>query len=360
MKYLSITGNSDNVTRLFIEPKGEDKTYSLKEEKNKLILDFDAKDYDIRIELPQLKSIEINPDDIVLSGEFDWKNDRRKIDISNMAGRISVSTDGYEVNLHRNSNDMSIASYFNIFADSIWVKDEGSILLDSYFGDVYLRTLNPLDASINMRANLGEVILDSLIDLSEQHILLADKISGISGKGISDIILHSEKGDSVWIDAMKFPDSSFYQGLFEVNEMYELMQEDFEKMNEDLEGMHKDLENMEFPEMPTILKIPNSELAIISDFDNNLFDEKFIMKQNNPNPWKKKTTIEYILPHEGKAVFKVYNRWGEVLHEESQIGKTGKNQFKVDNKMVKEMGVLLYTLTFEGDTQTKNMIKIEK
>lgn len=313
MNSLLINGVDGKESTLLIESSSNEQKsdWTQKSTKNKLKLHFNDSEVGVVINLPKDKNLDIKTDDIVFEGMFDVEKDQRLIAIENMIGTINVSTDGYMVNLKKNKNDMSVVSYLDIFADSMRINNDASIMFDSYWGDVTLRAIPPLDAAINMRAKLGEVYLDSMISITKEITLLNDKISVITGEGLGDILLHSERGNSALLD------------------------------------------------LESSMKLVEEEIARISDH-NNGFSDGFTVSQNTPNPWTDNTTINFDLAKAEKVTFTFFDLKGNILYELDKEGLKGKNTLTVTDKMLPKTGVIYFTIKTDSGQKSRKMVHVEK
>jgi len=321
MKSLTIKGQEGTETVLHMKTEsGKTPQWTKNKKGNKLHIEFRDPGMDIEINLPSTNSIEVNPTEIVYEGLFDVDQDQRLLVIEDMKGTIDVTTDGFEVRLKRNKNDMSIVSYYDITDDSIIIRDGGSVLMDSYWGNVPLQAMPPLDAAISMRAKLGDVHLDPLIELSEELIKLEDKITVITGEGIADIMLHSERGGQV---------------LMELEDL-EVEIEDLEKHMEEIEMHVEQLEDFEIEE-----------------------GKAYAVEQNVPNPWRKKTTIKFYMPKDDVVHFSLAGIDGKTVYQKKINGKRGENIIELDRKDIKEKGVLYYSLESGPFKSTMKMILLK-
>ncbi len=80
-----------------------------------------------------------------------------------------------------------------------------------------------------------------------------------------------------------------------------------------------------------------------------------MLGQSYPNPSNGNTTIRYVIPSSGNAIFKVMNTLGEVVYLEEGNKSAGVHQvtFNVTNW---NSGVYFYSLTFENEVQSNRMI----
>jgi len=94
---------------------------------------------------------------------------------------------------------------------------------------------------------------------------------------------------------------------------------------------------------------------------NVLNDEKFefMIGQNNPNPFKSVSNLEYSLPNDGEVMFKVFDLSGRTLMERNLKGNKGFNNLSINKNELNTTGVLYYQMTYNNQSVTKKMIIIE-
>lgn len=313
MKSLSVKG--EQLEKAIIEMSNGAKVsdnINISKSMNKVILEIDEPEIDFVIRVPKGSNVIVETDDIVYEGIFDIDRDQRIISIQDLEGMIDVITDGYAVNLLKNSNDMSVVSYMNITADSIVINDGASISMDSYWGDVFLGANEPVDALINMRAKHGMVKIDSLIILSDEMINLDGKLSVIAGDGNANILLHSERGNQVLLD--------------------------LESLEIEMDRVNDDIRLLQLNDQP---------------------QEGYMLSQNEPNPWKKDTKIEYSLPEDGRVFFEFYNVDGSTIYSITKEGKKGLNKLNINRKMIPNHGVVYYSMKSGSYESTRKMIHVD-
>ena len=83
----------------------------------------------------------------------------------------------------------------------------------------------------------------------------------------------------------------------------------------------------------------------------------FVLYQNQPNPFKSETTIGFELPRDMEVRLVLHDLTGQVVSEEVNTFKAGKNEIKVNNRTL-PAGMLYYTLSTDSFTATKRMIVI--
>ena len=89
----------------------------------------------------------------------------------------------------------------------------------------------------------------------------------------------------------------------------------------------------------------------ISSFDVN----KFSLKQNSPNPFSGKTTIEFNSPNNDKCSFAVINVIGEKVFEKTINATTGENKIEFSAGELPS-GIYMYKLSNSKQSITKRMI----
>ncbi|HMP31569.1 MAG TPA: T9SS type A sorting domain-containing protein, partial [Saprospiraceae bacterium] len=84
----------------------------------------------------------------------------------------------------------------------------------------------------------------------------------------------------------------------------------------------------------------------------------FEVYQNEPNPFENRTRIRFIQPDEGKVGLKVYNLSGKLLYESSKIFEKGINEIEISKEEIKEKGIILYEMEYNGEKIIKKMLLI--
>ncbi len=85
----------------------------------------------------------------------------------------------------------------------------------------------------------------------------------------------------------------------------------------------------------------------------------FIVLQNEPNPWKDKTSIGMMLNESGPVTLTVYDLTGKVHYQATQQMQKGFQEWILENKQLGVSGVLYYQVDFGQQTATKRMVVIE-
>ena len=98
-------------------------------------------------------------------------------------------------------------------------------------------------------------------------------------------------------------------------------------------------------------KIHVDSLTGIATFEEN----KFSLKQNTPNPFSGKTTIEFNSPNTEKCSFAVMNVIGEKVFEKTINATTGENKIEFSASELPS-GIYVYTLKNGEQSITKRMI----
>ena len=91
---------------------------------------------------------------------------------------------------------------------------------------------------------------------------------------------------------------------------------------------------------------------IVFNSDNNGFE----VSQNEPNPFKNITRINYTLPTAGVVKFNIMTIDGRLMERRILNGEAGLNNVIIDNHELPE-GILYYTLDFNGHQSIHKMIK---
>jgi subtilisin-like proprotein convertase family protein len=84
-----------------------------------------------------------------------------------------------------------------------------------------------------------------------------------------------------------------------------------------------------------------------------------VLYQNEPNPFRSQTQIQFLLPAAGKAGLNVYDATGKLLWSRDVEGVQGMNTLILSREDVGAAGVCYYTLEFGEFTATRKMILIE-
>ncbi len=94
--------------------------------------------------------------------------------------------------------------------------------------------------------------------------------------------------------------------------------------------------------------------------ERNASEMKFALSQNEPNPWKELTNINYVLPQSGVVKFKVLDVTGRLILDKQINGLKGNNNLSLSRSEIKgQSGILLYSIEFEGMSFQKKMIILE-
>jgi hypothetical protein len=86
--------------------------------------------------------------------------------------------------------------------------------------------------------------------------------------------------------------------------------------------------------------------------------EVFAVAQNQPNPAKNNTNVDYYLPKSGKVQYKLTNLLGELIFNSESTQAKGLNIWKIDTYNLKT-GVYHYTITFDKQSISYKMIIIK-
>ncbi len=85
----------------------------------------------------------------------------------------------------------------------------------------------------------------------------------------------------------------------------------------------------------------------------------FALYQNEPNPFKEMTTIEFDIPYTGEVNFTVYDVAGKVLYNAIQSYPKGTNTIVLDRNDLTATGVLYYKIEMDDFTASKKMIVLD-
>ncbi len=88
---------------------------------------------------------------------------------------------------------------------------------------------------------------------------------------------------------------------------------------------------------------------------NELKSEKFSVAQNSPNPFSHNSTIDYVLPSDGKMTIEIRNVIGEIVLKDSKYASKGKNTYHLNASNLTN-GVYFYQFSFDEHVVTKRFI----
>ncbi|MDR1792122.1 MAG: T9SS type A sorting domain-containing protein [Bacteroidales bacterium] len=80
----------------------------------------------------------------------------------------------------------------------------------------------------------------------------------------------------------------------------------------------------------------------------------FSLNQNIPNPAYKSTKIEFAVPYNGKAIFKIYTVTGQTIYNQTIEAIEGKNNISIDLNEL-SAGIYFYSMEFEGQKLVRTM-----
>lgn len=83
---------------------------------------------------------------------------------------------------------------------------------------------------------------------------------------------------------------------------------------------------------------------------------QFEVYQNVPNPFTSTTIITYNLPQDGIVNIKFIDPSGKVLRNVKTEGKTGINQFQLDQQLLDYHGLVYYEIEHNGNAQVRKMM----
>ncbi len=90
-----------------------------------------------------------------------------------------------------------------------------------------------------------------------------------------------------------------------------------------------------------------------------VISDKFVLLQNEPNPFATNTSISFELPEEGIANLKVYDVTGKVVLERNEGFVKGLNTIVIKKSDIGTSGIMYYQLTFGNDSATRKMILLD-
>ncbi len=103
----------------------------------------------------------------------------------------------------------------------------------------------------------------------------------------------------------------------------------------------------------------DNEIISIEQADVELAGENaLVLYQNSPNPFHDKTRIDFDLPVSGKVSLRIHTYTGKVIIDQTGTYNSGKNSIELSKDELSSAGVLYYTLTFDDQSLTKQMIII--
>lgn len=83
----------------------------------------------------------------------------------------------------------------------------------------------------------------------------------------------------------------------------------------------------------------------------------FELYQNQPNPFHQSTLLPFDLPEAAWAELRIYDRLGRVIWTEADYFSKGRKQVILDNVGNWPVGIYYYSLTLNGQTIIKKMVK---
>jgi len=81
--------------------------------------------------------------------------------------------------------------------------------------------------------------------------------------------------------------------------------------------------------------------------------------QNTPNPFNAKTQIDFEIPYAGEVDFKIIDLTGKVIYNQTNGYAKGLHTLPYEASSEISKGLYYYSITFDGETQTKKMLVIE-
>lgn len=103
----------------------------------------------------------------------------------------------------------------------------------------------------------------------------------------------------------------------------------------------------------------DNQIIRIEQVNGNL-DNEFgvILSQNAPNPFKDVTNIDFVIPSAGNVSLMIHTYSGQVVANKTSYYQAGTNSIILKKEELNSTGVLYYTLTFNDQSLTKQMIII--
>jgi hypothetical protein len=100
--------------------------------------------------------------------------------------------------------------------------------------------------------------------------------------------------------------------------------------------------------------------SIVLDIRSNDISNDFYVGQNEPNPWKSGTVINYTLPKAGAVKLTILDVTGRIIRTYDANGVAGENAFKITREQINEAsGILMYKIESGTYTAQRKMIVIE-
>jgi hypothetical protein len=103
----------------------------------------------------------------------------------------------------------------------------------------------------------------------------------------------------------------------------------------------------------------STNLNLVFANQNNMLSSAFQLYQNQPNPFKKSTSIGFTLPEPGWAKLTIYDLSGKVLKSYDRIFREGYNRLTIERDELPGGGVLFYQLETVDHTATKKMVLLQ-
>ncbi|HLP93854.1 MAG TPA: T9SS type A sorting domain-containing protein, partial [Saprospiraceae bacterium] len=106
----------------------------------------------------------------------------------------------------------------------------------------------------------------------------------------------------------------------------------------------------------------NIALRFASPQGTNINSQEFELYQNQPNPFKNKTSIGFYLPSAAEATLSIVDESGRVVYRQKGWYAAGMNNIMLDAALVSVQGagVLYYTLETEHNSATRKMVKVNE
>jgi len=112
-------------------------------------------------------------------------------------------------------------------------------------------------------------------------------------------------------------------------------------------------------------QITNAEVYSIED---EIFYPKLLVLENEtnpvflppePNPWKEKTTIPFVLKKSGNVTFEIFDLNGRLIYTERKTYDAGYNTFNIRSDQFEERGILYFSIKTRDSISTDKMILLE-
>jgi hypothetical protein len=88
-------------------------------------------------------------------------------------------------------------------------------------------------------------------------------------------------------------------------------------------------------------------------------NDLFVVRQNEPNPFKQSTSIGYFLPEKGEVKLTITAIDGKVIMTRQWQAPQGNNIIELNSGDISVPGIYYYSIGYKGETITKALVKVE-